>query len=157
MPAGKPMKLMHYRAVTSATAVLVALASSGCGRNSAPPPQSAERPVAEAAAQDERGEPADPAFIGRVWLSTTPGSPRGSIMIFLPDRTLVQDSCFETFRLSRWGASGNLIRWIEDTLPVEAEIMLPGKDQMILRVRGVDRQQSFEAASPPYLCPDMPR
>ena len=43
-------------------------------------------------------------------------------MIFLPDRTLMQDSCFETFRLSKWGAAGNLIRWQEDTLPVEAEI-----------------------------------
>ena len=155
MPAGKPMKLMQYRH-TLPVAVLLVLAISGCGRKPAAPPQSAASAPASAA-QEQRGEPADPAFIGRVWLATTPGSPRGSMMIFLPDRTLVQDSCFETYRLSQWGASGNLIRWIEDTLPVEAEVVLPGKDQMILRVRGVDRQQSFEAVSPPYLCPDMPR
>lgn len=105
----------------------------------------------------ELGEPADPSFIGRVWQSTTFGSPRGSFMIFLPDRTLVQDSCFETYRLSKWGAAGNLIRWVEDTLPVEAEIEVRGKDQLILRVRGIDKEQSFVAASVPYLCPDTPK
>jgi hypothetical protein len=158
MSAAKLMKLTRCRRAPLLTLLLLTSMTSGCGRNSAAPPQNAAPPPASGApAQDERGEPADSRFIGRVWLSTTPGSPRGSIMIFLPDRTLVQDSCFETFRLSQWGASGNLIRWIEDTLPVEAEITLPDKDQLILRVRGFDRQQSFEAVTPPYVCPDMPR
>ncbi len=125
---------------------------AACDRQPAAP-----RQVAAAAQSAERGEPSDPSFIGRVWLDTTPGSPRGSVMIFLPDRTLMQDSCFETFRLSKWGAAGNLIRWQEDMLPVEAEIQLPGKDQMVLKVRGRERDQSFIAASVPYLCPDMPR
>jgi len=151
MHAGRPMKLIQGPAVPAVAALLVLLAASGCGRRTAAPPPAA------APAQADLGEPADPAFIGRVWLATTPGSPRGSIMIFLPDRTLLQDSCFETFRLSKWGAAGNLIRWVEDTLPVEAEIVLPDKDQLILRIRGLDRDQSFEAASAPYLCPDMPK
>lgn len=92
-----------------------------------------------------------------MWLNTTPGKPRGSILIFLEDRTLVQDSCFETFRLSKWGAEGNLIRWQEDQLPVEAEIELPGPDQLVLKIRGLQTVESFVAPSVPYLCPDMPR
>ncbi len=153
MPAGKLMKSMHRVSMLAAAMLLTALtAASGCGRRAAAP----ARPTATAA-QAELGRPADPAFIGRVWMATTPGSPRGSIMIFLPDRTLLQDSCFETFRLSKWGAAGNLIRWVEDTLPVEAEVVLPDKDQMILRVRGLERELSFESASVPYRCPGMPR
>ena len=146
------VKWTQGRGAMAAWAVM-ALSTTGCGGKPAAPPQA----VAPAPAQDALGEPADPSFIGRVWLSTTPGSPRGSVMIFLPDRTLMQDSCFETYRLSKWGAAGNLIRWVEDTLPVEAEISLPSKDQMVLRVRGLDREQSFEVASVPYLCPDMPK
>jgi len=125
---------------------------AACGQRTAAPRQAA--PAQPAA---ELGQPADPSFIGRVWLDTTPGSARGSIMIFLEDRTLVQDSCFETFRLSKWGAEGNLIRWQEDSLPVEAEIVLPRPDQLILKVRGLEREQSFVTPSVPYLCPDMPR
>jgi hypothetical protein len=132
---------------------LVALAA--CGGRSAAPRQAAPAQLDQRAA--ELGQPADPSFIGRVWLDITPGSPRGSIMIFLEDRTLLQDSCFETFRISKWGAEGNLIRWQEDTLPVEAEIVLPRPDQLVLKIRGLDREQSFVTPSVPYLCPDMPR
>lgn len=108
-------------------------------------------------AATERSEPADPRFIGRVWVSTTPGSARGSILVFLPDRTLLMDSCFETFRLSQWGVAGDHIRWIEDTIPIEAEVSLPNANELRLRIVGQDREQSYVAASLPYVCPDMPR
>jgi len=128
----------------------LALLLSACGQRTAAPRQAPTVPEAPL------GEPADPSFIGRVWQDTTPGSPRGSILIFLPDRTLVQDSCFEPFRLSKWGADGNLIRWQQDTLPVEAEISRPGPDELILKLRGQLREKSFVLASVPYVCPDMP-
>jgi hypothetical protein len=124
---------------------------TACGQRTAAPRQAPTAPAAPI------GQPADPSFIGRVWQDTTPGSPRGSIIIFLPDRTLVQDSCFETFRLSKWGAEGNLIRWQEDTLPIEAEISRPGPEELILKLRGQEREKSFVSASVPYVCPDMPR
>lgn len=101
--------------------------------------------------------PADSAFVGRVWVSAMPGSALGSIMVFLPDRTLLMDSCFETFRISQWGVAGDRIRWLEDTIPIEAEVSVRGKNELRLHIVGQEEEQTFVAASAPYVCPDMPR
>jgi hypothetical protein len=122
------------------------------------PPQSSVAPAnATAATATENDQPTNADFIGRVWISTSPGSARGSILVFLPDRTLLMDSCFETFRLSQWGVAGNHIRWLEDSIPIEAEVSLPNKNELRLRIAGQDREQAYVAASVPYVCPDMPR
>jgi hypothetical protein len=140
--------------VAVATVAMVAACSKPPG--TAPgAAQTAARPQPQSAATEQRDEPADPSFIGRVWVSTTPGSARGSIMIFLPDRSLLMDSCFETFRISKWGVAGDHIRWIEDTIPIEAQVTMVSKDEMRLDVPG--HVQTFIAASVPYTCPDMPR
>lgn len=78
-------------------------------------------------------------------------------MVFLPDRTLLMDSCFETFRLTKWGVAGQHIRWLEDTVPIEAEVKLPSKDELWLKIAGQDREQTYIAATVPYVCPEMPR
>ena len=145
----------------------LALALGACGapsegsRTGAAPAQASPAADAPAATPDagtsETEQPANPDFIGRVWVSTTPGSARGSIMVFLPDRTLLMDSCFETYRLTRWGVAGEHIRWIEDSIPIEAEVILPARDTLRLRIAGQDRVQTYIAADPPYVCPDMPR
>ena len=122
---------------------------AGCGREPAP--------SAAAPAATPTNEPADPAFVGKVWISTTLGAPLGSMMIFMPDRTLVMDSCFETYRLSKWGVAGERIRWLEDTIPIEASIEMPRPHQLILKVAGRDDEQSFTTANVPYTCPDMPK
>src|SRR5688500_12724460 len=122
--------------------LFVLLAS--CGR---------EQPAPAAATQAApTNEPANPAFIGKVWLSTTPGAALGSMLIFMPDRTLVMDSCFETYRLTKWGVAGERIRWLEDTIPIEAAVELPRPNQLILRMPGRDQEQSYVAASVPYTC-----
>jgi hypothetical protein len=134
--------------------ILLTLALAACGRNStAPTPATA--PAAAPASQ--RDEPPNKDFIGRVWIATAAGAPRGSMLIFLPDRSLVMDSCFETYRISQWGVVGDNIRWLEDTIPIEAEVRLPSRNEMTLRIAGQDRDQTYVAASVPYLCPDMPR
>lgn len=128
-------------------ALFVLLAA--CGR---------EQPAPAAATQaTPTNEPANPAFIGKVWISTTPGAALGSMLIFMPDRTLVMDSCFETYRLTKWGVAGERIRWLEDTIPIEAAVELPRPNQLILRMPGRDQEQSYVAASVPYTCPDMPK
>lgn len=132
-----------------AFALLTLLA--GCGRDQpAPPPAAAVTATATA-------EPADPAFVGKVWISTTRGHALGSMLIFMPDRTLVMDSCFETYRLTKWGIAGNNIRWLEDTIPIEASVEMPRPNQLILRIAGADHAQSYVAATVPYTCPDMPK
>jgi predicted small lipoprotein YifL len=131
----------------------VALTISACGREG-------PAPVATSASQpsEQSSEPANPDFVGKVWISTTPGKPLGSMLIFMPDRTLVMDSCFETYRLSKWGVAGERIRWLEDSsIPIEASVDMPRPNQLILRVAGQDQDQSFTTASVPYVCPDMPR
>jgi hypothetical protein len=122
---------------------------SACNRQ-APAPRAA-------AGDDAEAPPANGEFIGHMWIATTPGAPRGSFMIFLSDRTMMMGSCVETYRLSRWGVAGASIRWIEDKIPIQATVDMPRRGQMILKVAGQDRDQSFVLASAPYVCPDMPR
>jgi hypothetical protein len=126
--------------------LLLVLMLCACSRAPIPPPP--------AAALDA---PADPAFVGRVWVSAMPGSALGSIVVFLPDRTLLMDSCFETFRLSKWGVAGDRIRWLEDTIPIEAAVSVRGTNEMRLHIVGHEEEQTYIAASVPYVCPDMPR
>ena len=117
-----------------------------------------EAPVAPpVTATQASDQPADPPYVGKVWVSTTPGHSLGTMLIFLPDRTLVMDSCFETYRLAKWGIAGSNIRWLEDTIPVEATIEMPRPNQLLVRVAGQDRTQSYTSANVPYSCPDMPR
>lgn len=145
---------------TTARWTIVAL----CGLNAActkqqPPAQPAPPPQPQAAAADtqELGQPADPRFIGKIWISTTQGHARGSLLLFLPDRSLLMDTCFEPYRISSWGADGDRIRWIEDAIPIEATLSMPNDDELRLQVVGQDRVQSYVTATVPYVCPDMPR
>jgi len=133
------------------------LALCACSGGSQAPSQPAAAAQPQPPAANERDEPANPAFIGRVWRATTRGGPLGSIMVFLPDRTLLMDSCFETYRVSKWGVAGDRIRWLEDTVPIEAEVVTPSKDELILRIAGQEREQTYMAMTDPYTCPDMPK
>jgi hypothetical protein len=135
-------------------AASLVLVVSACSKHAAPPPPPPSADVASSAPADL----VDPSFIGRVWMSTTPRSPRGSMIVFLPDKTLLMDSCFETYRLSQWGIVGeDRIRWIEDTIPIEAQVIVRGKHELRLHVAGRDDEQTYTSASVPYVCPDMPR
>jgi hypothetical protein len=138
-------------------ASLAMLALCACGGSQAPSAPAAAQSQSPTGAAPGNDEPANPAFIGRIWRASTAGKPLGSIMIFLPDRTLLMDSCFETFRVSKWGVAGNRIRWLEDTVPIEAEVLTPSRDELILRIAGSNREQTFVAMTDAYTCPDMPR
>lgn len=138
--------------------VIVLLGAVACSKPPAPPQAPPPPPAAQASSgEEELGEPADPRFIGKIWVSTTPGHSRGSIMIFLPDRSLLMDSCFETYRISKWGAAGDRIRWIEDAFPIEATVSLIDENNMQLKLVGQQKVQSYVTATVPYVCPDMPR
>lgn len=120
---------------------------AACDGSSAPP---ASAPAPAAASEGQ----ADPAFVGRVWVSVTPGHARGSIIVFLPDRSLLMTSCTETYRLSQWQVTGDTIRWIEDTIPIQATVSMPRPNELRLAIAGRDDVQSYVAAHVPYVCPD---
>jgi hypothetical protein len=63
-------------------------------------------------------------LLNKVWVRTDadPALP-GPMQIFLGDGTLVSDSCWETYRLSKWTqVSGTSISWEEDGMTIDADI-----------------------------------
>ncbi|MQA31781.1 MAG: hypothetical protein GEU82_18425 [Luteitalea sp.] len=95
----------------------------------------AERLEPEKPVHAVRAEVAPPAFVGVVWLSADPSAPPGSLRIFLPDGTLVMDSCWETYRLARWRSiDERRIEWQEDTARIEADVSQPTVQQLELRL-----------------------
>jgi hypothetical protein len=87
------------------------------------------------------------------------GSAPGAIQIFLGDGSLLTDSCFETYRLSRWRRDGEReLVWSEDGIEIRASIVSVDATELVLRVEaGGGEDQHFRAATVPYVCPDMPR
>ena len=98
-----------------------------------------------------------PSFVGKVWLSTDPSAAPGTLRIFLPDGTLVMDSCGETYRLARWRAiDERRIEWQEDTARIEAEVTQVSPDQLKLRLHLVRelKEENYRLAQVPFVCPD---
>lgn len=99
-------------------------------------------------------------LVGTAWAATDASAALGTLRIFLPDGTLVMDSCFETYRLARWRAlDGRRVEWDEDGERIEAEMVLPDPDtlQIRLRLRDGISVTNYARAQVPYLCPDLPR
>ena len=103
----------------------------------------------------ERSNP----LLNKVWVRadadvTLPGP----MQIFLADGTLVSDSCWETYRLSKWQqVSDSAISWDEDGMTINADIASLTETELVLSLKlGSDvQEQRFTTATVPYLCPDM--
>lgn len=84
----------------------------------------------------------------------------GVMRIFLSDGTLVQDSCWETHRLSEWKmTSPTEVSWNEDGVGIVAEIVSLSGDNLVLSVKlgGSALEERYTVADVPYVCPDMPK
>lgn len=104
--------------------------------------------------------PAKRSFTNRVWLKTDTGELPGVIKIFLSDGTLVQDSCWETHRLSQWKmTSATGLAWSEDGAEIAAEIVSVSAGDLVLNLAlgGETVEERYTAATVPFVCPDMPR
>ena len=114
--------------------------------------QEADEDVSEDA---ERGNP----LLNKVWVrSDADASLPGPMQIFLADGTLVSDSCWETYRLSKWQqVSASAISWEEDGMTINAEIATLTETELVLSLKlGSDvLEQRYVTASVPYICPDM--
>jgi hypothetical protein len=96
-------------------------------------------------------------FVGRTWRSTDASAPPGTIRIFLPDGTLLMDSCGETYRLARWtSVTGSRIAWDEDGARIEADVTQSAADVLELRLhlRSEVKVERYRLAPVPYVCPD---
>jgi hypothetical protein len=134
---------VQYRAVIAACMLVCS-----CGT----PPANSARP--------ETARETQPEFVGKAWMSTNPSDVRGTLRIFLPDGTLIMDSCWETYRLAQWQMTGDRqIEWQEDTARIAAEItqLTDERLQLRLRLTGGLREENYRRVSPPFVCPDMPR
>lgn len=96
----------------------------------------------------------------RIWVSTDEASVPGSMVLFLSDGTLLQDSCWETYRLSTWQMlSDTELSWDEDGATINASVIELNEAELILELDLVDGPvtHSYTLAPVPYVCPDMPR
>ena len=109
-------------------------------------------------ATGDAGEIANP-LLNKVWVRTDadPSLP-GPMQIFLADGTLVSDSCWETYRLSKWQQdTDTAISWDEDGMTINADIASVSDTELVLNLKlGKDiQEQRFAVATVPYVCPDM--
>ena len=109
-------------------------------------------------ASDEAGDDDNP-LLNKVWVrADADESLPGPMQIFLEDGTLVTDSCWETYRLSKWQqVSEGAISWDEDGMTINADVTSLTATELVLSLKlGNDiQEQRYIVATVPYLCPDM--
>jgi len=118
---------------------------------------------AQEAASESSDDDADArdGLTNRVWVRSEEGQLPGSMVIFLSDGTLVQDSCWETHRLSPWEmTSDTALKWDEDGTAIAADIVTLSPEELVLSLKlmgGDTQEQHYVPATVPYLCPDIPK
>jgi hypothetical protein len=109
-------------------------------------------------ATDDDGDRSNP-LLNKVWVrADADASLPGPMQIFLADGTLVSDSCWETYRLSKWQqVSDSAISWDEDGMTINADIASVSDTELVLNLKlGSDvQEQRYTTATVPYVCPDM--
>jgi hypothetical protein len=106
-----------------------------------------------------------PELIGRIWrVSDAPYGPAsGSIYIFLPNGTLLETSCVETYRVALWSvdkAQPDTLRVVEDRQPAfTATIGEAGANTLHLHrklLRSAEVQEiTLTAIDGEFVCPDL--
>jgi hypothetical protein len=143
--------------MTTKTALFALLAMWGVGTSACPPAMAEDLLAAEAAATDP---PIKRSFANRVWVKESSDGLPGVIRMFLSDGTLVQDSCWETHRLSEWRMTSETgVSWSEDGVDIAAEIVSVSAERLVLSVMsgGEAVEERYAAAEVPFVCPDMPK
>ena len=142
--------------MTSKAAILALLSLWGVGTVVSLPAaaQDNSAPATESSSDSDDGDD----LTDRVWVKAGDDqSLPGVIKIFLSDGTLVQDSCWETHRLSAWQKAGdNTVSWNEDGMEIKADIVTLSAEELVLRIDGMDEER-YTPAVVPYVCPDIPK
>jgi hypothetical protein len=139
-------------------AIIALLSVWGVGTCAALPAMAQETQEADEDATDEDAARGNP-LLNKVWVrSDADAALPGPMQIFLADGTLVSDSCWETYRLSKWQqVSDSAISWDEDGMTINADIATLTETELVLSLKlGSDvLEQRYVTASVPYVCPDM--
>ena len=142
--------------MTSKAALFALLAMWGIGTCCDVAPVLAE----DTSTQDQDRSPIKRSFSNRVWVKADSGDLPGVMKIFLSDGTLVQDSCWETHRLSQWQMTSETgFTWNEDGIDIAADIVSVSAGDLVLSVRLGNEavEERYTAAAVPYVCPDVPK
>jgi hypothetical protein len=142
--------------MTSKAAIFALLSLWGVGTVCLPAAaQDTSAPASESSADSDDSSD---DLTDRVWVKVGAADALpGVIKIFLSDGTLVQDSCWETHRLSAWTKAGdNAVSWKEDGMEIKADIVTLSADELVLKVAGMDEER-YTPATVPYVCPDVPK
>lgn len=118
-----------------------------------------ETSTEQSSADSKDGEGTD--LTNKVWVKAGDDAAMpGVIKIFLSDGTLVQDSCWETHRLSPWQMTdAKSLTWNEDGMDIKADIVTLTADELVLslKLKGGDVEEHYKPAETPSVCPDMPK
>lgn len=142
--------------MTSKAALFALLAMWGVGSTACLPAFAEDAAPTESAANAKTSKT---GLVDRVWTKADGDLP-GVMKIFLSDGTLVQDSCWETHRLSAWElTSDTALKWNEDGMDVNADIVSLTDAELVLSLKlGNDAvEEKYVTATVPYVCPDMPK
>ena len=138
-------------------AILALMSVWGVGTCAALPANAQDTDASEDAT-DEAGDRNNP-LLNKVWVrADADAALPGPMQIFLGDGTLVSDSCWETYRLSKWQqVSESAISWDEDGMTINADIASISDTELVLNLKlgGDVQEQRFTSATVPYVCPDM--
>jgi hypothetical protein len=144
--------------MTSKAAILALLTLWGVG-TAVPFPAWADDNKASESSTESDDTDGD-GLTNKVWVKAGDDSLPGVIKIFLSDGTLVQDSCWETHRLSPWQMTGaKTVTWNEDGMDIKADIVTLTASELVLslKLKGGDIEERYAPAPVPSTCPDMPK
>jgi hypothetical protein len=142
--------------MTSKAALFALLAMWGVGSTTCLPAFAEDAAPTESATDAKTSKT---GLVDRVWTKADGDLP-GVMKIFLSDGTLVQDSCWETHRLSAWElTSDTALKWNEDGMDINADIVSLTDAELVLSLKlGNDAvEEKYVTATVPYVCPDMPK
>ena len=131
-----------------AAIILAVVACWGCRSGGTQPPGTTGTPGPTA------------VFVDHVWARSDSTGLPGVMHIFLSDGTLVMDSCWETYQLATWRAeSDSTVVWQEGSAEIRATILELDRAKLVLRLALASGtlDEHYQAASAPYICPDMRR
>lgn len=141
----------------------------------APQSVAQQEPTVDDATPSAVSEPTDTPATGRnltqlfsrVWkLTDAPSEPApGTIYVFLPNGTLLETSCVETYRIATWTIdkeTPDVLRVVEDGQPAFDATIEELTDttlqlQQTLTLSNEQRELTFSAVEGESVCPDLPR